>query len=355
MKKNKLNELYWLRSIACLCVVTVHSITRVVEISGQHTHLMNIRLLLTFGTPIFIMLSEFLIAYKFPQGLPRGFYQKKAKHILIPYVCMAFVYAPIMCFEKGYSVFSMHYFLFVLRNLVFGFYRHGYFLLVIFQFYILHQVFSKWLFFHRPLKTIFLTFIFNALYLSFFNLVDPSAFEFGKGLWRGLTWGFFPAWVFYFVLGYYLAHHFEKWVDILKTKKIVLALGSFFSGLFVLFLYQRGTISVNDSKRVDMLLFSPLMMFLILSMPIKKSLLVEKFSSYTFDIYLYHMIFLFLFTRFFLKFPDLIPSPYFLLMMLVSATLLCSLGLSVFLKGIKKSIGGHHAECIQENLFSQNR
>ena len=303
-----------------MCVVMVHSITRTIEINGNHAILLDLRLLLTFGTPIFIMLSEFLIAYKNKTSLPKGFIKKRFKYLFIPYVTMAFLYAFVMCLETKVSVFSTHYLAFVLRNLAFGFYRHGYFLLVIVQFYWLHALLGKRLMAAKPYPTLFMALLINVAYLSIFNFIDPTNIPYGALIWRGLSWGFFPSWIFYFVLGYYMALYFEALILFLKSHRLVVWGSAILSGLAVLTIYHKGWITLNESKRIDMLLFSTLMTFALLTLPIKKSAFIEKFSTYTFAIYLYHMFYLFAFTQWFAQVPTL-PTPLLLMLLFGLSTM----------------------------------
>ncbi len=90
MAKKRIEELNFIRSIACLCVVFVHSMTRVVEIhehalsDSQVTLLMTIRLLFTFGTPIFIFLSEFLISYAYGGRCLKSFCERERSIFCYP-------------------------------------------------------------------------------------------------------------------------------------------------------------------------------------------------------------------------------------------------------------------------------
>ncbi|MFO7887386.1 MAG: acyltransferase family protein, partial [Eubacteriales bacterium] len=205
MKRKRIDEVYFLRSIAIMCVVTVHTVTRIIEIYGQGSILfgnqqlilMTIRLFATFGTPIFIFLSELLLAYAYSDKIPEGFLKKRFRLILIPYISMAFLYAFILMHETGSfgqdgEIFI--YIKYVLENLYTGFYRHGYFIIVIFQFYFIHMLFYKKLKNISSKKLLISTFIINVAFLMFFNFNNPYDYKYGFEIWRVATWGSFPAW-----------------------------------------------------------------------------------------------------------------------------------------------------------------
>lgn len=63
-------EIFFIRSISCLSVVLIHSIA-VITMNSQP--MPTIESILMFSTPSFIFLSEFLLAYSYPNGTPKGF------------------------------------------------------------------------------------------------------------------------------------------------------------------------------------------------------------------------------------------------------------------------------------------
>ncbi|MGM0419476.1 MAG: acyltransferase family protein, partial [Bacillota bacterium] len=179
MKKRRIEEIDLLRSIAIICVVIVHSVSRVIEIYESHNMLLSyqkdilltIRLFTTFGTPIFIFLSVFLLAYAYSDHLPDNFMKKRVKLILIPYISMALIYAFIMVHENGFlhnGDAVIKYIQYFIENIFTGFYRHGYFIIVIFQFYIIYKLFNKKLKKINTIKLLSFTFFINILYLMFF-------------------------------------------------------------------------------------------------------------------------------------------------------------------------------------------
>ncbi|SDZ23702.1 acyltransferase family protein [Tindallia californiensis] len=312
MAKKRIYELHFIRSIACLCVVFVHSMTRVVEIhaseltDNQVLWLMTLRLFFTFGTPIFIFLSEFLISYSYADGIPEGFLKKRAQYILLPYLSMSVVYAFIMVHESSETLISngliSSFSVYVLQNLLFGFYNHGYFIIVIFQFYLLHIWLRRFLERQQPGLVIAVSLAINLVYLSYFNMTPPPEIPFGEYLWRGLHWVPFPSWIFYFTLGYYGGRHY----DVLKEKVLNLGvkihLVPVLAAIPVITFYLRGIIVEDSSRRVDILFLTTAMIFLLFRMSFRMKKIPEIFNGLnhsSFGIYLLHMVFLYLMTLLF--------------------------------------------------------
>ncbi|MEH6992332.1 acyltransferase family protein, partial [Neobacillus drentensis] len=138
MEKKLVNEIFLMRTISCLSILLLHSLARAYAYDNNIVNLMQ--LLLTFGTPTFVFISEFILARSYPQELPANFWSKRLKFIMVPYILFGTFYALMKGFEQSLS--SGNDFLgsfggFLWKHILLGDY-HGYFILVIFQFYLLH-------------------------------------------------------------------------------------------------------------------------------------------------------------------------------------------------------------------------
>lgn len=311
MKKQRIEELDFLRTVAILMVVLVHAITRVIEIhnynggitEGMESALLTLRLFATFGTPIFVFLSEFLLSYSYKEELPQDFFKKRMKYIFLPYLSMGILYAFVMTYEAGGLATTgfMEVFRNLGINLVTGFYRHGYFILLIFQFYLLHY------FFHKKLKNMNVKILLggslfiNVAYLLLFHGIQGLGIPFGEEVVTVFTWGTAPAWIFYFAAGYVLGQRKEAFYRFLdgmdkRIKPLVV-----FSGGFLALMYFTGVLTENSSKRFDMIFFAA-SMFLLLYRHARKETYSKKvtgfISRYSFGIYLLHMLYLFLMTEY---------------------------------------------------------
>lgn len=83
MAKNLVNEIFLLRAFACLAVVVIHSINsvfanfgirKVPEYMEINNVLFVIQILLMFGTPMFVFISEFILANAYKGDAPKGFF-----------------------------------------------------------------------------------------------------------------------------------------------------------------------------------------------------------------------------------------------------------------------------------------
>lgn len=329
MAKKRIEELNFIRSIACLCVVFVHSMTRVVEIhehalsDSQVTLLMTIRLLFTFGTPIFIFLSEFLISYAYGGQVPEKFLRKRAQYILLPYLSMSVLYSFIMLHESRATLISdgllsslMEY---TLQNLLFGFYNHGFFVIVIFQFYLLHVWLRRFLERYRAGFVIPVSLAINLLYLSYFNVTPPPQITYGEHMWRAFSWVPFPSWVFYFTLGYYTGKHYdelkEKIININRRALLLPVLAA----IPVVFFYTRGIIIEDSSRRIDIVFLTTAMIFILFRQAFRMKRIPDAFhvlNSFSFGIYLLHMVFLYMMTFLMQTYSAMVLHPVVTLMLM---------------------------------------
>ncbi|MBU9712173.1 acyltransferase family protein [Evansella tamaricis] len=299
-QKNRpiISELVILRFVACLAVVMIHAIeTSLENYTGELSTIETlfyhtIRMAMMFGTPTFVFLSELLLAKSYQGDLPANFLSTRAKYLLLPYLSMAVVYGVI--FHANESLNAV--FIAVLKNIFLADFT-VYFVLIIFQFYLLH------FFLHSYLKTwnrnivLITSLIINLLYLAFFNFVPPISFipnvDF---LWYHLSWLPFPGWLFYFTLGYYCGRHYHEFKMILsKFQKLVffIPIPVF---LLVLILSYTQIIGVVSSKRIDIIFYTTTMIFLLiyLSSSVKHlHPIIVKISNYSFGIYLLHKIFMY--------------------------------------------------------------
>lgn len=315
MSQRRIQELDLLRTVAIIMVVFVHAITRTIEIheanggltEGMETALLTLRLFATFGTPIFVFLSEFLLSYSYKEGLPGGFFKKRIKYILLPYVSMGVLYALVMTYEGGGMTSTAgfsEFFKNVGLNLMTGFYRHGYFIILIFQFYLLHY------FLHSKLKNMNIKTILgasltiNVAYLLFFHGIQKAGVPYSEELVAIFTWGTAPAWIFYFACGYVLGRKKESFHALLERMDRWVIPFVALSGGFLAWMNFSGVLTENSSKRFDMIFFTAAMFLLLYRFARRKEYSVkftEFISRYSFGIYLLHMFYLFLMAEFMIR------------------------------------------------------
>ncbi|WP_010095157.1 acyltransferase family protein [Ornithinibacillus scapharcae] len=298
--KTFINEVFFIRAIATLSVVLVHSITVTVN-SYQLPALTvdifrGIQMTLMFATPTFILISEILAAYSYPEKTPKGFLWKRFKFIFVPYMVIGTIYA---LYHFTTVPFSMDAFLEEWISIVLKGQWHGYFVLIIFQFYILHFLFARYL--SKVSGTIILpiTFVINGVYLGYFNFVDPvGATQFY--IWYDVSRIPFLAWIFYFSLAYYVGKNLTTFKYYLNRFKWIILVGAVGLAGFVVYSYHTGFINMIWSNRVDVMVYTVFMMFALfyLGSRFKK---IPKFitliSKFSFGIYLLHPLFHKIFVR----------------------------------------------------------
>lgn len=293
LEKKKISEIFFLRSIACLSVVMVHSIGRYIQINEEISAWNALYTLMTYGTPTFIFISILLLSYSYRDNLPSGFLVKRFKYILIPYISMAIIYAALNNISSLSGVIKWSIF-----NIAGGY--HGYFVLVIFQLYILYYLFGKYLSKSSPSLIITISLIVNVIYLAAFNLTTPPSENFLiTYLWDRGYWSPFIGWIFYFSLAYYCGRFYSDFIELLVKYQKSLIVVTIITGLVVVFTLN---IFPESSKTIPMLFFSISAMFTIYRLGLKlktvPSLLV-LISQYSFGIYLTHILYLNLFLALF--------------------------------------------------------
>src|SRR5690625_6987941 len=89
-KQPLIHEVFWLRCIACLAVTFGHGIQngylQFTEASSYHTITYILYMAIIFGVPVFVSISEFLLANKYTARVPQGFLKKRLQNILMHYV-----------------------------------------------------------------------------------------------------------------------------------------------------------------------------------------------------------------------------------------------------------------------------
>lgn len=298
-----IKELYVLRSIACLSVVFLHAIgiglSSIPTSQISHTAYVffdSLNMLLYFSTPVFIFISEFLLAYSYrKKSIPTNFLKKRAKFLLLPFLFMAFFYAIPYATPLSEGVKKF------LLNAVIGDY-HGYFVLIIFQFYFLHLLSHKLLKKINPKICLSISLFINVAYLSFFHFIEPLNIPFNNYIWERFYWIPFFGWIFYFTLGFYCGHYYELFIKLLVKYKVIILSAPLFTSALLLFFYHSNILMVHSSKRVDILLHATFVIFFIYYIAYQMKKIPTIFltiSKYSFGIYLLHFFFILAFDYFY--------------------------------------------------------
>ncbi|WP_158211562.1 acyltransferase family protein [Alkalihalobacterium alkalinitrilicum] len=299
MRKKHVNEIFLLRSIACLSIVLLHSITWGTEHirhlsklpDGLLIVLDSLNVWLYYGTPAFIFITAFILGYSYKgrEIQIKPFFLKRIQFILIPYLCMAVLYA------LPYVLISFEQFLIkVFLNSIIGDF-HAYFVLIIFQFYVFFVLFKKWFDKHSPTFVIFGSLLINIIYLSIFNFTSPPNIWFSEYIWERYYWIPFPGWIFYFAVAYYFGSHYETLSRSLRRYKFGILVSSIITSSLLLYLYHSGLLTIHSSKRVDILFHTLTIVLLIFYFATKLKSIPIAFmmiSKYSYGIYLLHTFYM---------------------------------------------------------------
>ena len=196
-KKEKLIELDYVRVVAMLGVITIHvTSTFVYAQSNVMLGGMNLAFFLNqlarFAVPLFILLSGMSLGFSRTNVSYKSFIKSRCVKILAPYLFWSVVYW--FLYHRGESVSSF------VKSLFFGSSApHMYFIVIIFQLYLLYPILKRAVT-RYPAPSLIAAFV--------ISLVSQQAILYsGNGLIQsGLParihlWELFPTWIFYFVLG----------------------------------------------------------------------------------------------------------------------------------------------------------
>lgn len=226
-----LTALDLLRTLAIAGVVLIHTsaawMTQAgLDIPNLYTYLNRS---VSFAVPAFLFLSGFLLFHR--RGLAddrhSAFLAGRLKTVLVPYLLWSLVYhfgfPHLGARAAGPGVGGL------VRNLLLGESAyHLYFVVLIFQFYLLYPVFRAWLGrVRRPWLVAALVLAFNLAEVWFY-FGDWATAGGADGLLAGLREGLAPyrgrlflTWVFYFVLGALGGRHAERLAGLARARPAV--------------------------------------------------------------------------------------------------------------------------------------
>lgn len=303
-------ELIVIRALACLAVVLMHSITLMIGDPEVDRHLNIARLLLLFATPTFAYMSAFLIGFSKTKRSYGQTILRRVQYLILPYLAFAVFYAAWQSYQWGIPFLDR-----VWYNARGGY--HGYFVLVVMQFYLFHPLF-KGLMDRLPAWVVLpIAALVNAGYLAALNLTLVTLPDWGFNWYH-----FFPAWVFYYVLGYYSGRDRDQFQIVLRRfwpLTVALLVGA---GALVLKITLSGFMPDVTSQRFDVLFYAAgviLVVFPLAGQIRRIPAVLNHINRASFGIYLLHWFFIEVFKRFVLRIPSL-PRVGAILILFVSAT-----------------------------------
>lgn len=291
MKRTEVNELHFIRLIACMSVVMIHAITKVIyaqPITEEERVLYRtIHMLLMFATPMFVLISEFVAAHVYRDHIPKGFLWKRVKYIAIPYLVMATFYAGQLAYRSNWTFAEF-------REKALSNYMgewHGYFVLIIFQFYLLHILFVKYLRNVKPIYILVPSFVISVSYWVWIHFYAVHPLLDSHYVSNTIAKIFFVGWLFYFVVAYYAGRNYRSFKAGIQRNRWWIALGTIVTLALVQYVYHTGILTRVGSARFDLVAYT-VMVFLLLFYLASKIKRVPTWvvwaSSFSYGIYLLH-------------------------------------------------------------------
>ncbi len=287
-----INELFFLRSMACLSVVLIHAISYTYQIYAlnptQIIYLKKIQMLLMYATPSFICISLIILSHSYKNRKPQNFWRKRWQFILLPYFCIGLVYA------AAFSGQSLQPFEFVIKLLKIYFLGEwvGYFVIIIVQFYGLYFLLDKYLQRFQPATMIFTGFIINFIYLYHTNFMPPIPFLKTISFYK-YSHLLFLSWIFYFFVGYYIGRNLKRFIELLNRYWYLAFIGILVNYVLINYLIDQRLLTTISSKRVDILLYTCSVLFALyfIGSKIKRiPSIILLISQSSYGIYLLHDI-----------------------------------------------------------------
>ncbi|MCG1021594.1 acyltransferase [Sutcliffiella horikoshii] len=322
-----INEIHLLRALACICVVLVHLTAIHYVFNGNQFNeiTFGINQLARFGTPTFAVISAFLLVY---QVRRKGFQLKnfivtRTTKIVFPFFIWSLFYIGLNKIYFGVGVKQgldpISYFIeYVVLG---GSYYHLYFMAMVLQFYLLFIViqFARTKFVWGMLLIIAL--IVNAIYLTpSLNLVVDQVHL--KKIYYSDAFVF--RWIFYFMLGGFIAYFWENISEVISKYKYVWLL----LGVLVVIggIIEYNVTGSAPASRITNLINIPVLTLSVFSLYkfINNVSFLENISSiigkYAMGIYILHPFILFIMLQ---HVPSTLWRTYYLPVYLVIILFIC--------------------------------
>ncbi|VEF49124.1 putative membrane component involved in biofilm formation [Bacillus freudenreichii] len=269
-----------LRALACLCILFLHSTTQMSKvIDHPEVELYHyVRILLCMATPAFIVLSIVILANRYPNRLPDNFWVKRVNYILIPFLFFAVIDALVTKYFNSNIMIDEK----ITENILTGNFV-GWFILVIFQFYVLHYLVTKWKLSMKWMLPLSLILMFSYLFMMNEGLIKLDSYSHVLRLP-------FLAWFGYFTVAYVIGKYYNSLSKTLLKYRWLTLMFLALSATIVYFSYDSGLITGTHSRRMDLfpLVISFCLAVFAWGQKMPGSKVVNLISNYSFGIYLLH-------------------------------------------------------------------
>lgn len=327
-------ELTYARAIFCIIIVIVHSMSGFLNDTNitynQKMIYSFIQVLLLFATPCFIILSETLLGMRYSNHIPKNFFWKRMKFILLPYLIFS-LFVSFKLFFSGSTNSSLWE---ILLGIVIEGKFFGWFVIVIFQFYILHVLFYKYLSKIKPVYPIIISLIISFLH-SYFMYNSSPYFNWWNNYYPMYNRTIIFYWLFYFIVGFYFGKYYDQIMNFLRVKMKYFVLAWLITIVYLAYNFFNLHVYQNESNRYDLLLFSVISFLFIVHFSKKLRNIEIPFilmiSEVSFFIYLSHQIIVDYISK---SLAAFVTHPLLFFILTTTFTLAFSIGLAIVLSFI---------------------
>ncbi len=312
-KRKQIDELYYIRAIAALGILIIHATGSFAVYSEYNSKAMYLGIFANqffrFGSPIFMMISGLVLFYNYrsmDEFNAKAFYKKKALYILIPYIIWSIIYFGYRMYYANMH-FEFSHIVLLLKDILLGSsYSHLYFIVLIFQFYLILPLLIKYLskfMKEKPLKLFFILFILQAailIYGRYFKDYNATGLV---GIFNKYYWKSIFGWFFYFLTGGILGLHYEKINGFIqKNIKPILLIYILTTSLYLGQVYHNVFVnagrdyydnfgSIRPETLIYALISMPLLIWISRKM-VGKFNMLKSFGTYSLGIYFAHPLIL---------------------------------------------------------------
>lgn len=300
-KTNYIEEIHLIRAVACLLVVLVHvSATYYYQQDGYNDITLFFNQIGRFGTPLFAVISGFLLFYHVRQ---KGFQLNKfvtSRFVKVgsPFLFWSIFYIFLLVLLEGATPLAEGKKIFTIDFLLGNSYVHLYFMSIVFQFYLLFPLLQKIR--SNKLWTVLLV-VSLAINYYFVELFTPNfnneliQYAFSQ---RAL----FLNWIFFFIFGGFAAYNWEKIYTLSKKIKLVSLIASIF--IIALTVHEYNVNGSVSSNRPLNFIYIPVIFVTLIGAYdyitkwnfMKQALI--KIGQLSMGIYLVHMFIIYLFVHY---------------------------------------------------------
>ena len=241
MAKKRIVALEYMRGIAMLGVIGIHTGSQYLSNSFNNIHLIALLEIVTrFSVPIFFFISAFGLFYKRDLNQPfayKDFLLRRMHSVLLPYLSWSFLY--LLHYTLVYKEYSFCSIPALINSLIFGLASYQlYFMVILLWFYLLMPLWIKIVKYMTKTRLIFLLIFQIAFdyYSSYILTGNFSSFFINHLIDNRLNYWVFH-YLFIFILGAYCSIHYEKFLDFLKRFSYQIYIFFFISLLGILGYY----------------------------------------------------------------------------------------------------------------------